>query len=1677
MSGAEATAPAAATATVSAAAGMEATFNKQLEFTGMASGSDDCSPTQFVQDDISRSATDRQRKNESAVEYLDRIMQALHDFRCPQWAEGDRTPEVGTGTLGVKPVSARVVAKLEGNREYRQDSDCALANSELEGIVHQQEMPQQKDSKIAEISDNSEERNSESVSAPQQKDSKIAEISDDYEERNSESVRAIKDSMTTENNANDGKGRNNAVYSKNTKCHYCKRKGHFIRECRTRQAAEASKANVAAPSNAAQPGSVTHPPRAAISAQRQRHLVAQSHSKVLSSMLQFSDMSFVSACSMAVDTDCKTDQIVGARLFINIFCNRQRIKALYDTGAAVSVISTNAFKIICGSGTSVEPISHAQFPNLATASGGRMQIVGIYNVRMTVCGRSFTAPLVVSPDIANQCIIGMNIIRGCGLVYDPGSETVGYRNDPFPEQQLPPVDEVTLADFQPTNLVLMKPVTVPPHTARLVKVALAAADSSNRVLQKGEYLADVAGIAIAFRTSQYGTCSIYLPNASDDDMQFERGAVLGAVSPRDSTNVVTTTEQVAVITATAKEQEKQLAPPTSTHSKEQLLAQVKTQIAKSVNVNLPPAERKNYIDMLYQHVDVFSTSQHDIGRTDTVVHDVKVRDREPVYTQQYRLPFEQLQIIRDHVGAWLKSGVVERAHSKYNSPIFCVPKKEGQGYRPVLDYRKLNAKSLPDKYSIRPIDQCIEEVGMAGSKIFSCLDLKSGFWQMLLKEQARPYTAFTVPGVGQFQWVTAPMGLMGSPASFSRLMEVVMRDLSNIITYIDDCLVHSRTHAEHWQHLKAALDRLRLHGLKLNADKCLFAARTVQYLGHTLSDKGISPGFDKTRAIRESRPPTTTRQLKSFMGLCNYFRCYIRDFAHIANPLYKLTRQDSEWPGGELPPAALTAFNTLQQSICAQPVLKYPTRNGKYHLFVDAAIGDAANEGGLGAVLMQDDEAGEKHPVAYASRRLVSHEANYPAFLLEMQAAVYGMETFEHYLRGRAFCPYSDHKPLVKLSTVHTKTLNRLQLKMQEMYPEMRYVPGKENTVADFLSRYHGLGIAQVDASQFRIATLQQQDTEVARVWQDTWRAANEKEDTPVRLPGHRHLTLIRNRILCIQLGPKVGRVASPTLRVVAPGPMRPELIKEAHNSVLCGHGGVFKTAERISSEFWWPHMAEDISRHIQQCAPCQANTSKGVLPPAPLTPLPVPQGPNHRVHVDLFGPLKAREGGSKYILVMTDALTKIVRLKIIESKDASVVAQAILKDWVYIFGVPRVICSDQGREFCNDLARAIWTSLGVTHSVTTPYHPQTNAQAEVFNKTMAHYLRTALAESKKSTLDWELYVAPLMFAYNTAVHKSTLQSPFYTTFGYDPRVPLWDKQDLLRDDEKVTDRSQAQVLFDIRRTQAAARQIAHTNLQHAQQQQMQGYERSFNPQLSVFEPGAPVWVRNTLVSASNQKLAPGWEEGTVVERLTAATYKVRRDARSRKKHATINIQRLKPRVPAVDTGPNPPEPAPPTSTPPEEVATSPRTPAQTPAPGSTAPAPPFAGRITRARAKSLAQAIVCSLIMCPDDVDDLTVDDIFRLADLGWLPTFSGGSGGMPQGCPATSSGPAAGPAPSSSVTTEVRDIAGPSSKSHPKTKRPRMLSRLTDYLLPHSKPIAAPGPSPIRIRASRSLMRRFKK
>jgi hypothetical protein len=406
---------------------------------------------------------------------------------------------------------------------------------------------------------------------------------------------------------------------------------------------------------------------------------------------------------------------------------------------------------------------------------------------------------------------------------------------------------------------------------------------------------------------------------------------------------------------------------------------------------VPEDEKESYKKLIVDNHDVFSFGKYDLGRATTLMHDIELKCSDPIYVKQFKIPDAHLQEIEKNVVEWLKLGVVQPTRSKFNSPLFLVGKKDG-GLRVVQDFRALNAQSVIDKYSMKDINECIGEIGKAGSTIFSTLDLTSGFWQMLLKPKCRPYTAFTVPGMGQFEWVTSPMGLLGCPASFQRLVEAVVKGIPNIIVYIDDLLLHSHSHAEHRQQLEEVFRRLRAHGLKANLKKCVFGSLEVNYLGFRLTPEGILPGPDKLKVVREAKPPANVHEIRQFLGLCNFFRTHVRNFAQISAPLCQLTRKDKAWRGGELPPDALKSFRELQSSLVSGPIVDYPRSNRPYALIVDAALGDDKHHGGLGAILVQINERKEHCVISYASRKLSAHEKNYTPYLLEMQACVWGIE-------------------------------------------------------------------------------------------------------------------------------------------------------------------------------------------------------------------------------------------------------------------------------------------------------------------------------------------------------------------------------------------------------------------------------------------------------------------------------------------------------------------------------------------------------------------------------------------------------------------------------------------------------------------------------------------------------------
>ena len=1059
-------------------------------------------------------------------------------------------------------------------------------------------------------------------------------------------------------------------------------------------------------------------------------------------------------------------------------------------------------------------------------------------------------------NLNEEGIIGIDFISDQGLTYDPGSREFRWQDEPWRHGYLTSRKKTAVPAL--SAVFMDARVYTDQHTPLHQNAIIVSniCSPNHALLTGGPDMYDV---------SDLGITTIKVINCSPFDIVLEKEEQIGIFENLQNRQVLPLDDEVIFSSLNALRSLKEPTP------------QIKHFIKENLKLFVPSQYKNSFMQLIEKHHDVFSKDKSDLGNSQTLQHDITLKTKEPIYVKQFKIPEAHQTVVEEHLKEWLKLGIVEPCRSKYNSPLFVVPKKDGS-LRIVQDFRALNAETHVDKYSMHDVSECVSQIGRAGSSIFTTIDLTSGFWQMALNPNSRDFTAFTVPGHGQMRWKVAPMGLLGSPASFQRLVEAALKGVPNVIVYIDDLLIHTKTHEDHLRILEQVFSRLRAHHLKINLKKCEFGSHNVSYLGFRLTPEGIKPGRDKLKAVAQTKPPSTIKEVRQFLGLCNFFRSHVKNFAIVSAPLAALTKKDNPWKRGPLPPDAYQAYRHLQTILCSEPVVDYPRTDRQYALITDACVGDDKHPGGLGAILTQIDNKLEHKVIAYASRKLQKHEKNYTPFLLEMQAAIWGMEHFQVNLKGRHFILFTDHKPLEKLGKVHTKTLNRLQEAMNTYDFEIVYKKGSEMP-ADFLSRNVVESIEQEPDS---IAHQQDLDETTSTIKQFLLnRIIPNSEHLQKIIKLHASDCFVENNILWKRL----HRRGQPDRIVLfAPKTIIKELLELAHGHVLSGHNGLAKTKEKLQSCYYWMGMDKDITNHILSCHKCQLQKPKQAQPQTFLEPLPQCSEPNQRVHADLFGPLKTSDHGKKYILCMTDAFTKYVELVALPDKEALTVSSAIFSRWICRFGSPLELVTDGGKEFTANIAKNLYSLMGTDHLTTSPRHPQCNSQAEIVNKTIAKYLQSMVNES---TLDWELYLPPLMFSYNTSLHKSVNNTPFFLTFGMEPRAPHFPQPDVRRTfyGESGTDEMYHRLL--------RARQIAQQANDNARELYTAQHDKKVKP--LRYQEGQQVLLDEYAYLHKNRKLAPKFSGPHVITRLIHDTNVELKLANGRK--SVVHVNRLKPYV------------------------------------------------------------------------------------------------------------------------------------------------------------------------------------
>jgi len=786
----------------------------------------------------------------------------------------------------------------------------------------------------------------------------------------------------------------------------------------------------------------------------------------------------------------------------------------------------------------------------------------------------------------------------------------------------------------------------------------------------------------------------------------------------------------------------------------------------------------------------------------------------PPESRLYRMSPAELEELQRQLQIYLEKGWIRPSVSEYGAPVLFARKADGS-LRMCIDYRALNAQTIKDKYPLPRMDELFDH--LHGAKYFTSLDLWSGYHQCRIHPDDVHKTAFKTR-YGSYEFTVMPFGLTNAPAAFMRLMNNVLKTYLDkfVVVYLDDVLIYSKTEEEHLRHLQLVLDTLNAANLKVKISKCSFAQSSTKFLGYVVSDQGISVDSKKVSSITTWPLPTDLTSMRSFLGFTGFYRKFIRDYAKIAAPLTDLTKTTQPFPS-PLPPAAIDAFNLLKAALLSAPVLTIPFTGptAEFTLYTDASTI------GVGAVLLQDQGNGLQ-PVCYESRKLIPAEQKYAVHELELLAIVHALKVFRHYLEGcQHFTVYTDHHSLKYFFT--QKNLSRRQAHWaQELAPyqpnmSITYRKGADNQ-ADALSRLNTASLFTSSAASSALSlTSYNAMISALSTHFPTTASATLSTATPV---AHVHSvttddsivsTITTNFPTSASLAPAEVLLDDSILEDIttayssdpfysAANTKRPKylvqrdslwyfndricvpkdpairlrLLQEHHDIPIAGHQGYLKTLNSIASQFWWPRMTRTVRSYVASCATCQRIKHSTQALPGLLQPHAIPSRPFASISMDRIValPRSLCHDTLTYdsIISFTCMLTKYaIFVRARNDITSEQLAYLFIDNVMSKYGLPQVIVSDRDPLITSTFWQTLFNALGSKLNLSTAHHPQTDGQSERSHQSIEQILRAYVTPLHD---DWSTWLPIAEYAYNTHVHASTHQTPFFATHGYNPVTP-----------------------------------------------------------------------------------------------------------------------------------------------------------------------------------------------------------------------------------------------------------------------------------------------------------------
>ena len=1161
--------------------------------------------------------------------------------------------------------------------------------------------------------------------------------------------------------------------------------------------------------------------------------------------------------------------------------------ALFDTGACVSIVdSTLAAELSAG-----QIYQDQDRSVIRNASGDIMSTVGKVKLTIGMGRNNYTQEFIVTSEENIPCniILGWDFIKKQRITFSTDPLSLNIDGKPVKVVELP-VNHLLEINKEEKTLTKVK------EEEKIRDRDMYKCQVPEATLLNGE---SIGYIILETKMSDEGEIAIFEPvegnigahmlcpglvklekdkdrkkarfiikyiNHRNEDVQVEPGKTLGYVQL--GTQKQMDKERGTIVTAiTEKTEEERLK-----------------ELYSTVDHMFTQGSKENAVlkQLIGKFQTVFANNEDAPNITPFFFHTIQL-DSAPKPKKPYIMPVCYEEKVQQQIYDMLQQGIIRPSRSPIHSPLVPVVKKDGK-IRLCVDYRNLNQHIINDSYPLPNINSILHNLGKGNT--YSCLDLKQGYHQIPLHENSKHLTAFIAPG-GLYEYNVMPMGLKDSPSAFSRIINQVLIGLTGSNVYMDDIIVQGDGLEDNIKNLEEVLVRLQEAKLTVKLSKCDFFKPSVKYLGHIVSAEGLKPQPEKIETISNMPRPQTVRQLQSFLGLINYYRRYIKNYAHIASPLHKLTggrvnetklKKEIQWNA-----EAEVAFEKLKETLAEKVTLAFPNFKKKFFLTTDAS------NVAIGGVLQQKDENNQLRPLTFFSRKLSQSEAKYSTIEREALAIVYGLKINRPLCLGFPIVVHTDHRPLTWL--LSTSNVNgriaRWQLLVAEFDIEVNFIPGKDNKVADCLSRLklqddsviediltitndesnenivnwnleELIRLQNENTCYSKIKELLKQDCDVQDIKRELSKHKIERKYKRLRLEELRVENDILYRVATNDYGEQIRQV-------IIPDSYKHQVLRLAHSLPTAGHGGVQMTLARCKKFAYWPEMIKDVQQYCTSCLTCRRFKRLGDAP-APLQRYPDIEMPFERVHIDLIGPMGHSERNYKYCMVVIDVLTRFLIAEPLKTKEATEVARIFVDRVICNHGVPKVLVSDQGKEFTNKILKGIAELLRMKHVTTTPYHPQANGVIERCNGTVINILRT-LIEDNVSIWDTMLPIA--VFAYNSGYNRTIKDSPFYLMYLRDPLAPF----EVLKEQRKWYN------VDDFKHEMATKAHRVYQRCQQYLEVAREQFERKHSKRARIkpVQVGDRVYVKQVPAKGSPSKLQPAYGGPfRVTEKISDVVVKLR---------------------------------------------------------------------------------------------------------------------------------------------------------------------------------------------------------